>query len=266
MKQNQLKLKNMPVLFVGHGSPMNAIEYNEFTNSWKSIAQNIPKPKAIVCISAHWITEGTAVTAMSIPRTIHDFYGFSKELYQVKYPANGSLSLAKLIQQIITTVAVQLDYEWGLDHGTWSVLNNMYPKADIPVLQLSLDYQLSLAKAFNLGKELHQLREKGILIISSGNIVHNLMMMDQHVKPYEYAVKFDDFVKKSLRNKDHQSLINYSKHKFSSLAHPSNEHYLPLIYALGAAEKDDFIFFNEKIVYGSVSMSGILFSDNKLII
>ena len=246
-------VQKMPVLFIGHGSPMNAIEKNEFSSSWGRLAGIIPRPKAILCISAHWLKEGSAVTAMRQPKTIHDFYGFPAKLYKARYPAKGSLLLAKEIKRFVKTVNVDLDHEWGLDHGTWSVLRNMYPKADIPVVQLSLDYQLSLDKVFRIGKELGKLRKKGILIIGSGNLVHNLMVMREG-KPYSWAVEFDNIVKNNLARKDYGSMINYTKYPSSASAHPTNDHYIPLIYVIGAALGEKPKFFNEKIVYGSVSM------------
>ena len=254
----------MPVLFIGHGSPMNIIEDNEFTRNWRKLAAQIPTPKAILCISAHWLQEGTAETAMEKPRTIHDFYGFPPELYKVKYPASGSLSYATMIKNSIKTVSVSLDKEWGLDHGTWSVLKQMYPQADIPVLQLSLDYQLPLEKIFQIGKELSALRAKGVLIIGSGNLVHNLMRFHPNTKPYPWAVDFDNFVKSNLESGKYTQLINYNKHPTAALAHPTNDHYLPLLYVIGAAGKEKPQFFNEKIVYGSISMRCVVFGMEKL--
>ena len=254
----------MPVVFIGHGSPMNTIEKNEFRDNWEKLADILPKPKVILCISAHWLIEGTAVTAMEHPKTIHDFYGFPKELYEIKYPAKGSPECAKAIKKLIKTVAVEFDHEWGLDHGTWSVVKNMYPKADIPVLQLSLDYQLSLEKIFEIGKELRQLRTQGVLIIGSGNLVHNLMVMNSANKPYEWAIEFDTFVKNSLTGGHDDKLINYAKHPCAALAHPTNDYYLPLLYTIGAAANEKPHFFNEKIVYGSISMRCVVFGMQKL--
>src|SRR3989344_2166592 len=254
----------MPVLFVGHGSPVNAIEKNEFSSNWRRLAGKIPKPDAILCISAHWLKEGTAVTAMERPKTIHDFYGFPKELYAVKYPARGSPEHAKLVKKAVKTVPVEFDYEWGLDHGTWSVLRNMYPKADIPVLQLSLDYQLSLDKLFKIGRELSGLRKRGVLIIGSGNLVHNLMVMNLGAKPYRWAVDFDNFVFDSLSKKDYVKLTDYTKQPSSSQAHTTNDHYLPLIYAIGAISGEKPQFFNDKIVYGSISMRCVVFGMEKI--
>jgi len=253
-------MEKMPILFIGHGTPMNAIEKNEFTANWKKIADKIPKPKAILCISAHWQIEGSAVTAMEKPKTIHDFYGFPKKLYDIEYNAPGSLEYSKLIKEQIKKVNIGLDQEWGLDHGAWSVLVHMFPKADIQVLELSLDYNLKTKDIFEIGKDLKKLREMGILIIASGNLVHNLMVFSPDIKAYDWAIDFDNFVKTSIEKKDYISLIDYEKQKSSRLSHPTNDHYLPLIYILGAVEKDEKpYFFNEKIVYGSISMRCIAF-------
>lgn len=255
----------MPVLFIGHGSPENAIEDNEFSRSWKKLANNIPKPKLILCISAHWQKEGSGITAMKEPKTIHDFYGFPEKLYKVKYPAKGSLEYANKIKYLVKTVDIEFDHEWGLDHGTWSVLVNMYPKADIPVLQLSLDYQISLEKIFEIGKELRKLRSEGVLIIGSGNIVHNLMMMNPNaVKPFDWCVEFDNIVKENLIKNNYGNLINYTKYKCSGLAHPTNDHYLPLIYVIGAAYGEKPLFFNEKLFYASISMRCVVFGLDRL--
>ncbi|MBI5391702.1 4,5-DOPA dioxygenase extradiol [Candidatus Woesearchaeota archaeon] len=251
--------KKMPVLFIGHGSPLNAIETNEYTINWKRIADQIQKPKAILCISAHWLKEGTAVTAMGKPKTIHDFYGFPEQLYKLRYQAKGSLKLAKQIQEIVKTVHVELDQEWGFDHGTWAVLMQMYPKANIPVVQLSLDYQLPLEKVVGLGKELSVLRKKGILIIGSGNLVHNLMQISPGSAPFLWAVEFDAFVKENVKKRDDQKIINYLQHPAAVLAQPTNDHYLPLLYILGAAEKEEPSFCNEKIIYSSIGMRCVLF-------
>ena len=251
--------QNMPVLFIGHGSPMNAIENNEFSLNWQKIAKEIPKPAVIISISAHWLKEGSAVTAMDRPKTIHDFYGFPEELYRVDYPAMGSPEYANLIKRLVNTVPINLDRDWGFDHGTWSVLKQMYPKADVPVLQLSLDYQISLEKMFSIGKELGQLRKKGALILGSGNLVHNLMIMNPNSEPYPWAVEFDNFVKRSLEHRDYEALLNYQNNKLAMMAHPTNDHYLPLIYIIGAAIDEEPRFFNEKIVLGSVGMRCVTF-------
>jgi 4,5-DOPA dioxygenase extradiol len=247
-------MQKMPVLFIGHGSPMNAIEDNEFTTGWSAIAAAIPKPKSILCISAHWMSEGTAATGMEKPKTIHDFYGFPDELYSMEYKAAGSKALAARAKGLVKSQKVSIDSEWGLDHGTWSVLVRMYPKADVPVVQLSLNAYLDPKKHFEIGKELSQLRKEGVLILGSGNIVHNLMLMRMQGAPYDWAVEFDKFAKGRLERQDFDSLINYDSEKSSRLAVPTNEHYLPLLYAAGASESEKPRFFNEKMCYASLSM------------
>ena len=254
----------MPILFVGHGSPENATEDNEFTRRWKKLASSIPKPKAILSVSAHWLKEGTAVTTMEYPRTIHDFYGFPEDLYRIEYKAPGSPKLADRIKTLVRCTGVNMDHEWGIDHGTWSVLLNMYPKADIPVLQLSLDYYLPFEKQYQIGAELAPLRDEGVLILGSGNLVHNLMMIDPSAKPYDFAVDFDLFVKAKLEARDDAPLINFTSHKLSSSAHPTYDHYLPLLYALGASQGEKPQFFNDKIVFGSVSMRCAVFGAGAL--
>jgi 4,5-DOPA dioxygenase extradiol len=244
----------MPSLFVGHGSPENAIEDNDFTRAWKKLADRMPRPKAILCISAHWLKEGTAVTCSGHPQTIHDFYGFPKELYKVEYNVLGSPELAGHIKQLVKTTEVYMDNEWGIDHGTWSVLLNMYPKADFPVLQLSLDYHLPFEKQYKIGIELSPLRNEGVLVMGSGNLVHNLMVMDPSARPYDFAVDFDLFVKNSLETRDDASLINFTAHRSWLSAHPTYDHYLPLLYVMGASRGERPQFFNDKIVFGAVSM------------
>jgi 4,5-DOPA dioxygenase extradiol len=250
---------NMPILFMGHGSPLNAIEDNEFSRNWKKMAEIIPKPEKILCISAHWVTDGTYVTAMENPKTIHDFYGFPKELYEVHYNAKGSHDLASEIIKTVKSVKILPDYEWGIDHGTWSLLVKMYPNADIPVLQLSLNVNLSPNECFGMGEEIRQLRKKGVLIVGSGNLVHNLMRINLDAKPYAWAVDFDNFVKANLENGDYDNLVSYEEHKLSDLAHPTNEHYLPLLYVIGAAENEKPQFVNETIFAGSISMRCAIF-------
>ena len=248
--------KRMPVLFIGHGSPLNAIEDNEFSRDWKRLAAAIPRPSLILCISAHWLTDETKVTAMENPKTIHDFYGFPKQLEQTQYAAKGSLEYAELIKHTLSSIHVKLDNNWGLDHGTWSVLLHMYPKADIPVIQLSIDFGLPLTNHFDIGKRLTTLRDKGVLIIGSGNIVHNLGMVnfDSSAEPFDWAVNFDDFVKTSLEKKNFEALINYKKQSSSRYAHPTNDHYIPLLYVIGASDMQTPEFSCEKIVHSSLSM------------
>lgn len=244
----------MPVIFIGHGSPMNAIEDNEFTKNWKLIAKAIPSPKAILCISAHWQTETTAVAGMKTPQTIHDFYGFPKALSTFKYPAQGSPTLAKRVQELITVRPVQLDTQWGLDHGCWSVLAMMYPKATIPVVQMSLGANLSPQERFSMGKQLSRLREEGILFLGTGNIVHNLGG-EVSVRTRE----FDEFVKASLEKRNHDSLLNFKNHPLAFLAQPTEEHFLPLLYCLGAALNEKPVFFNERMPSAGVSMRCVVF-------
>lgn len=256
--------KPMPFLFIGHGSPMNGIEQNLFSNGWRDIAKDIPTPKAVLCISAHWLTKGTQVTAMEFPKTIHDFGGFPEELYQVNYPAPGSLEVATLTKNSIRQADVILDHDWGLDHGTWTVVRHMYPEAKIPVLQLSIDYSKPASYHYELSKELSALRKKGVLIIGSGNMVHNLGMVawDQLAKPeygYDWAVELNQLFKEKISQGDHQALIKYEQlHKAATLAIPTPDHYFPLIYTLGLQQKSDTpIFFNDKAVGGSITMTSV---------
>jgi len=262
------KLNLMPSLFLGHGSPMNAIEENEFVEEFRKISTKIPRPKAILCISAHWETKGTLVTAMDKPKTIHDFGGFPDELYEVQYPAPGGPELADEIINIIHKTKVEADYQWGLDHGTWSVVKHLYPKADIPVVQLSLNYNQNPQYHFDLAKELAPLRKKGILIIGSGNIVHNLRLvnwrsLNAEENGYDWAFEANNKIKDFILNEDFSALINYTQQgKSFQMAIPTPEHFLPLLYILALKEKDETIrFFNDKIVAGSLSMTS-LFIEN----
>ena len=248
--------ETMPLLFMGHGYPMNAIEDNIYSRSWREMASTLPKPKAIICVSAHWETNGTFITAMKSPRTIHDFSGFPQALFDVQYPASGSPELAHETAKEITKTQVGLDEEWGLDHGTWSVLLPMYPKADIPVLQLSIDKTKPASYHYELAGELAKLRERGVLIIGSGNIVHNLRMLNFESKPYDWAIEFDEYVKKNILSGDYTALIEYEKlGTAAKLSVPTNEHYLPMLYTLGLTGKNEEVsFFNEGVVLGSASM------------
>ena len=258
-----MKQKLMPVLFIGHGSPMNAIENNEFTQNFIKIAKEIDRPKAIVCISAHWFTNGTKITSMDKPKTIHDFYGFPEELYNIDYPAIGDAKLAKEVKELLDGIKVELDTEWGLDHGAWSVLIHMYPNADIPVIQLSINYNEPASYHYALAKKLLSLREKGVLILGSGNIVHNLNIIDfRHIDTrdygYEWARKAKDIINKSIINGDFDSLVNYKDNHDLDLAIPTPEHFLPLIYILGLKQEDEKIeFFNDILVGGSLSMTSM---------
>lgn len=269
MKLNELKnitdnfgtTDKMPVLFAGHGNPMNAIQQNSFTQGWVNSVKDITVPKAVLCISAHWETKGTFVTAMEKPKTIHDFYGFPQELFGVQYPSPGAPEYAKEVQQTVKKADVQLDYDWGLDHGTWSVLIKMFPNADIPVFQMSLDYSKSAQYHYDLAKELAVLRRKGVLIVGSGNIVHNLRMADlrNESAPYDWAIEFDELSKKLIESGEHQRLIEYQKlGSAAQLSIPTPEHYLPMLYAIALQEKGEHIsFFNEEIAFRSGSMRSL---------
>lgn len=252
----------MPVLFIGHGSPMNVIEENEFVQGWRTIGSTFPKPHAILCVSAHWETRGTFVTAMEKPRTIHDFGGFPKVLFEVQYPAPGSPELARQTREIIKKTEVGLDEKWGLDHGAWSVINRLYPTADVPVIEMSLDYYQAPQYHYDLAKELSSLREKGVLIIGSGNMVHNLGLvawdkLNAEEYGYDWALEANEKMKNFILSGDHQQLINYkSQGRTFDLAIPSPEHYLPILYALALKEENEKLtFFNDKAVAGSLTMT-----------
>lgn len=247
-----------PTLFVGHGSPMNAIEENEFHRSWGELGKHLPKPKAIVCVSAHWETEGTWVTAMPHPKTIHDFGGFPQKLFDAQYPAPGDPALAKETAALFTQTKVGLDEKWGLDHGAWSVLLPMFPLADIPVLQLSLDYTKSGPEHYALAAELAALRDKGVLILGSGNIVHNLRILNFGMRgAYDWATTFNENVKAKILSGDHAALANYEGLGAEArLAIPTPEHYLPMLYILALRGKNEPLsFFNDKPVAGSLTMT-----------
>lgn len=258
--------ERMPVLFLGHGSPMNAIEDNDFVRAFTRLGQSLQKPKLILCISAHWETNGTFVTAMEKPRTIHDFGGFPEALYSIQYPAPGSRSMANDIKSMINITDIELDHSWGLDHGAWTVLRHLYPEADIPVIQMSLDRRKSAQYHFELAKELSNLRNKGVLIVGSGNMVHNLKLIawDRlQGKPFafDWAQEANESMKTYLLNGEFQRLVNYHKEgKAFQLAVPSPEHYLPLIYACALRDKKDEIqLFNDQPVGGSISMTSVKF-------
>ena len=251
--------RQLPVLFVGHGSPMNAIADNAFTRSlgkWGNTFEE--KPRAILVISAHWLTHGSHVMVSPKPRTIHDFGGFPQALYQIEYPADGSPEYASETRRLVTSTNVTDDDTWGLDHGAWTILRHMFPKADIPVYQLSIDYAKPPVYHYNLARELKGLRQKGVLVIGSGNIVHNLYQIDfdEHAKPYDWATEFDQTVKKQLQDKDYDHLINYTlSGKAAQLSVPTNDHYLPMLYSLGLTEKSESLTFTfEEIQNASISM------------
>lgn len=256
----------MPVLFIGHGSPMNGIEDNEFSRRWRAMAKEIPVPKAVLVISAHWLSKGTRITAMDFPKTIHDFGGFPQELFDVQYPAPGDAQLASETKSIITSTDVELDHDWGLDHGAWTVIRHMYPDANIPVLQLSIDYTKSPQYHYDLARELYSLRKKGVLLIGSGNMVHNLRMVAWHKLNesefgYDWALQMNEKFKELIANGNHDQLINYpSLGREALLAVPTPEHYWPLLYTLSLkGNKDDVSFFNDKAVGGSLTMTSVKF-------
>jgi len=253
--------KSMPTFFIGHGSPMNGIEDNEFSRSWADLGRTLPEPAAVLCVSAHWLTDGTLVTAMEKPKTIHDFYGFPQALFNVQYPAPGSPEIANATASQITSTTVGLDHEWGLDHGTWSVVRQMYPDANVPVLQLSIDYAKPASYHFALAQELASLRRKGVLIIGSGNMVHNLRMLDWQ-KPesgFDWAEEMNIQFKAAIEKGETDKLTDYSKLGVAAkLAIPTPDHYYPLMYALGLRGKNDSVaFFNDKLAMGSVSMTSV---------
>lgn len=254
----------IPVLFVGHGSPMNGILDNEFSQKWTQIAKEIPAPKAVLVISAHWFTKGTKITAMDFPQTIHDFGGFPKELFDIQYPAPGNFILAKETAELIHSTNVELDHDWGLDHGTWTIVRFMYPQANIPVLQLSIDYTKGAQFHYDLAKELYALRKKGVLIIGSGNMVHNLGMvawdkLNEQEYGFDWALNINNKFKSLIADGNHAPLINYSElGKDALLAIPTPEHYLPLLYTLGLKGNNDAVsFFNDKAVAGSLTMTSV---------
>jgi len=258
----------MPVLFVGHGSPMNAIEDNDFSRQWRQIGKSIPKPSAILCISAHWETKGTFVTAMEHPRTIHDFGGFPKELFEAEYPAHGSLWLAEETKQTVQSTQVGLDESWGLDHGAWSVLKHLYPNADVPVIQMSLDIKGDTRYHYNLARELAALRKKGVLIVGSGNMVHNFAYMQVPAGGFgvpfghDWAIEANESFKSLITENQFETLINFKQHSTAlKLSAPTPDHYLPMIYALALRDKSDHLqFFNDALVGGSFSMTSFILS------
>ncbi len=254
-----------PLLFVGHGSPMNAIENNSYSRTWKELGASIPVPSAILSVSAHWLTHGiTKVTSMPLPKTIHDFGGFPKELFDIQYPAPGAPDFARQTIQLLQNSHAETDLSWGLDHGTWSVLINMYPNANIPVYQLSIDYSKPPEYHFNLMKELQILRNKGVLVMGSGNMVHNLSRLQMDGQPYDWSIEFDTLMKGYIDKGDYQSVVNFQKTgKLAELAHPTFDHFLPLLYTLGLADnKDKVSYFNEGFDLGSISMRSLLLTND----
>jgi 4,5-DOPA dioxygenase extradiol len=257
-------IDRLPTIFFGHGNPLNGLQRNAYTESWAAIGQSIEKPKAVLCISAHWYVPGVAVTAMQHPRTIHDFGGFPRELYEIQYPAPGSPNLAKRVQELLTPASVALDHTWGLDHGAWSVLCHVFPQADVPVVQLSIHETEAPGFHFDLGKRLAPLRDEGVLVIGSGNLVHNLHTYAwgrHNVEPFDWAVRFEERARELLTSGDSSPLIDYeSLGRDALLSVPTPDHYLPLLYVLGArAAQDDITFPIAGFDGGSVSMLCVRF-------
>ena len=252
----------VPAVFFGHGNPMNALGSNAYTEAWRRMGAEIPRPKAILSISAHWYVPGTGVTVATAPRTIHDFGGFPAELYQVRYPAPGDPELAKRVQQLLAPLDVQLDSSWGLDHGTWSVLRHVYPAADIPVVQISIDESKPASFHFEIGRKLALLREEGVLIAGSGNLVHNLhtYAWGRHPRdPYDWAVRFEDAARQMILAGDHKPLVGYETlGPDAALSIPTPDHYLPLLYVLATAQANDAVHFPvEGVDGGSISMLSV---------
>ena len=258
---NTRNTKKMPALFVGHGSPMNAIEDNDYTRGWEEVSGNIPKPEAILAVSAHWFTSGTRIADTAAPKTIYDMYGFPDELYKVTYNAPGAPEMAHLAKGLISR-DMQVDNSWGIDHGTWSVLHKMYPAADIPVFQLSVDRNASAETHFQIGQEISSLRENGVLLFASGNVVHNLGKINWGMKEgYSWANEFDGYIKEKIRNRRYQDVLNYKlAGKSAEVAFVTMEHFYPLLYTLGSANPDDRLtIFNDSCTLGSLSMTCYLF-------
>jgi 4,5-DOPA dioxygenase extradiol len=251
---------SMPVLFVGHGSPMNAIEENDSTRGWREVAAHMPKPKAILCVSAHWESRGVFVSTAQNPETIHDFYGFPQALFDVRYPAPGDPALAARVADLVKSVKVNTTPEYGLDHGAWSVLRVMYPQADVPTLQLSIDSAQPGAFHYALGRELAPLRDEGVLIIGSGNIVHNLRTLNfRDPTPTDWTIRVDQAAIACIQAQRHADLIDWRNlDGQSALAIPSPEHYLPLLYALGAQREGDKVRIFNHEYFSTISMTSVL--------
>lgn len=265
MRELKERLKasdRMPVVFLGHGSPMNAIEDNAYSRSWQKLGQTLPRPQAILVVSAHWMTRGTTLVDVSrVPRTIHDFYGFPPELYAEQYPAPGAPDLAREVQSLLASHHVEGDDTWGLDHGAWSVLTWLYPEADVPVFQLSIDMTRDFDWHLRIGKDLTELRNKGVLILGSGNVVHNLRTMRWGGKPYDWAIEFDNMFARKLEARDFGAISDRAgMGMLLQLAQPTVDHYLPALTIAGATDdKDQLVFMNETIDIASVSMRSFVF-------
>lgn len=260
--KNLPETPQMPALFVGHGSPMNGIENNLFSLGWEKLGNELPTPRAILSISAHWLTRGTQVHVSERPRTIHDFWGFPKELYEISYPCPGAPAYASLVQEVVTQTKLSSDLDWGIDHGTWIVLHRLYPKANIPVFQMSIDMTRGHSEHYELAKELSVLRKRGVLILGSGNLVHNLGEIDfqEHANIFPWASEFDGKAKEFITARNHDALIRYEKLGHSALLSiPTPDHYWPLLYILGLQENNEEATFPvEGITHGSISMRSVL--------
>jgi 4,5-DOPA dioxygenase extradiol len=252
-----------PALFIGHGNPMNVLEKNAFTEALSKLGKTLERPKAILVVSAHWLTRGTMVAVTEKPKTIYDFGGFPEEMYKIKYECPGAPEYAKLAKEAISSTEVKLDHDWGLDHGSWTILKHIYPDADIPVFQMSIDFRKETQYHYEIASYLKSLRKKGVLIIGSGNITHNLgkFEWDVNAKPYDWALEFDEKIKKNLVDQNHQEIINYMNWgQISKMAHPTNDHFLPLLYTIALQDKKEeskFIF--EGILHGGLSMRCVQF-------
>jgi len=264
MPERNTPMTRMPTIFFGHGNPMNALQDNDWTRGWAAIGQRLPRPRAVLAVSAHWYLPGTAVTAMAAPRTIHDFGGFPRELFAVQYPAPGDLDLVRRVRELLRPLEVRADVSWGLDHGTWSVLRHVYPDADVPVVQLSIDESQPPSFHYRLGQLLRPLRDEGILLIGSGNVVHNLhaYAWGRHpAEPFDWALRFEAKARELMLQADHQSLMDYEAlGRDAELSIPTPDHYLPLLYVLGASVQGEPLTFPvEGMDGGSISMLSVQF-------
>jgi 4,5-DOPA dioxygenase extradiol len=264
MPERNTPVSRMPTIFFGHGNPMNALQDNDWTRGWAAIGQRLPRPRAVLAVSAHWYLPGTAVTAMAAPRTIHDFGGFPRELFAVQYPAPGDLDLVRRVRELLRPLEVRTDVSWGLDHGTWSVLRHVYPDADVPVVQLSIDESQPPSFHYRLGQLLRPLRDEGILLIGSGNVVHNLhaYAWGRHpAEPFDWALRFEAKARELMLQADHQSLMDYEAlGRDAELSIPTPDHYLPLLYVLGASVQGEPLTFPvEGMDGGSISMLSVQF-------
>ena len=262
---HQLKTSSrMPAMFIGHGNPMNAITENPYRDAWRTLGKSLPKPNAILCVSAHWQTEGTQVCAASNPKTIHDFGGFPKELFAQQYPAPGAPEYAKMVCDLLPANTITSTLDWGLDHGAWTILQSLFPKADIPVLQLSLDVNLSFHEHFKLAKQLASLREQGVMILGSGNIVHNLARLNMQGNTPDWAVNFDAYIKHALMSDDELALLTIaSAGEAARLAVPTDEHFLPLLYIAAVKHANDNMqFITDNFDLGSLSMRSVIYQSH----